>query len=287
MGSAFHSSDIYMGRPFWSNDDREEHFLIEVPGAWVPECDIVYYGLLKSDQSEKFFKLRETTRFNPYQIYNDHMYFNAEDLIRYLYSPDLSLASLEPSFIRDTFITALNMYDYSIANETMIRHALIESALFDKVKSVSLVYPWGTRRIDSDFISRILPSEVRSKIRFFNGSLMEAIQDKPKDIDFFTTIVLNSMEDLNTCIDKRIELSTANSTFLLRNHSGNTSHTIVDDPKNPGQKQAVFQEIGTKEINEKLMTANGIPLTGIRWARFEPMLYQDRKPNIEDFQVGL
>ena len=29
-----------------NNDDRDENFLIDVLGIWVPECELVFYGLL-------------------------------------------------------------------------------------------------------------------------------------------------------------------------------------------------------------------------------------------------
>lgn len=280
------SSFVYNRQPFTATDDREEHFLIDVPGIVVPECDFIFYGLLASNYSEELYKLREQSSFNVRDVYNNHMYFNAMDLIAYLSSPDETLDSCDADYLGELYTAALKNYDYSIANETMVRHAFIEAAMYDFVKTVSFVYPWEVRDIDLVFLSRILPDRVKKKVRHFSGTLMEAIKDRPHDIPFYTTIVSSSIEDVHDMIDHAKEYKTDQAFFMLRNHSGNTSFEMIPNPENPKEKIPHFEEIGTKEILEKLMTERGMPKGQMRFARFVPYLYSDRKPNNENFLIG-
>lgn len=278
---------LYNKQPFNATDDREEHFLIEVPGIFVPECDIVYYGLLQSEYSEELFKLREATVFDPREIYNDHMYFTGPHLIQYLASDSEELESCDADYLGHLYVTALNTYKYNPANETMIRHAIIEAAMYDFVKSVSLVYPWGAREIDIMYMSKILPTKVKKKLRYFSGSLMDAVKNRPDKIPFYTTILTNSIEDVNDMIDHASEYQTDQAFFLLRNHSENTSVSMVPDPDDPSKEIVQFDEEGSLEIMNKLFTPSGMQKGLMRFARFVPYLYSDRKPLNETFQFGI
>lgn len=283
---ALQSDFVYNRQPFTATDDREEYFLVEVPGIFVPECDFIYYGLLESKYSEELFKLREQTSFNVHDIYNNHMYLTATDLIAYLSSPNEHLDKCDADYLGHLYVTALDTYKYNPANETMVRHALIEAAMYDFVKAVCLVYPWGVRDIDLLFLSKILPSRVQKKIRHFSGTLMEAIKDRPHDIPYYTTIATNSIEDVHDMIDHAQEYKTDQAFYMLRNHSGNTKMWMVSDPEDPSKLNPHFEEVGTKEILDKLMTSRGVPKGQMRFARFIPYLYSDRKPNNENFLIG-
>lgn len=275
-------SFLYNKQPLGASEDRDEYFLVEVPGIIVPECDFIYYGLLEGDHSEEFIKLRDRTEFNQRDIYNEHVYFQATDLIAYLLSPDDTLESCDADFLGEMYVDALNTYKYNPANETMIRHALIEAAMYDFVKKVCLVYPWGARPIDQIFMTRILPEKVRNKVMHFSGNLMDAIKNPPPDIPFFTTIATNSIEDVHDMIDNASKYKTDQALILLRNHSGNTEMKSAPDPEDPSKTITSFDEIGTAEIIDKLMTPRGFPKGKIRFARFVPYLYSDRKPNDGD-----
>ena len=52
-------------------------------------------------------------------------------------------------------------------------------------------------------------------------------------------------------------------------------------------KQVRYLYERTDEIINKLMDVkNGIPKTQMRFARYEPMLFDDAKPNEDDFTLG-
>ena len=53
-----HDDSFYVKQPLISGDNRDENLLVEVLGNWIPECDIVFYGLLQSDYERFFHKLR-------------------------------------------------------------------------------------------------------------------------------------------------------------------------------------------------------------------------------------
>ena len=77
------------------------------------------------------------------------------------------------------------------------------------------------------------------------------------------------------------------SFFLLRNDSSNVKHDFTDDPNNPGKKIIDFEEIGTLEILNKLMDLErGVPKTQMRFARYEPVLFSEAKPDPKNFTLG-
>ena len=278
---------MYTKQPLSTQDNRDEYFLIDVAGNWIPECDLIYYGLLNSSYSDNLYKLKNTIRINPHEIYLDTCYFESKDLIRYLASEDKnSLADLDDEYILSAIATAITMYTYEPCNEPMIRHAIIEAAYYDFVKTITLVYPWPIRPIDRLYLKSIIPNTVIGKFNLVTGPLIDVIRNNK--ISFkYTTIISNSHEDINEMIDKCNEYGTDTSFYLLRNHSGNVKFEMIKDPENEDKLIPKFTEIGTMEILSKLVDMNtGIPKTQMRFARYEPILFEDGKPNSNDFLLG-
>ena len=268
----------YSKMPLQLGENRDENILIEVLGNWIPECDLIYYGLLNSSYSEKFYKLKNSCRYNPRDIYLDTCYFSGDDLIRYLASETDELHMLPEEILTDATKTALNSYTYVPCNESMLRHSIIELAYYDFVKSITLLYPWEIRKIDYDFIRSIVPFSILPKFKIVSGDLLGFIESKSNTDIRYTTIIMNSLSDVNTLIDECDKYHTEASFFLLRNHSGNVSCEIVDDPNSKNNKKIIFDEIGTKEIFMKLMDIDRmIPKTQMRFARYEPHLFNKLK----------
>lgn len=277
-------NDLYSKVPLSVGDNRDENILIDVLGNWIPECDLIYYGLLNSHYSEELYKLKNSAIFKPYDIYHDTCYFTGDDLIRYLASPDNSLADLSEEYLSKATETALEKYMYVPCNETMFRHSIIELAYFDFVKSITLVYPWDMREIDYQYLRAIIPYSVLGKFKIVSGDIDEYIKTKVDSEFRFTTIVLNSIATLNDLIDNSKEYRTESSFFLLRNHSENVSSELVDDN---GATKIKFTEIGTEEILNKLIDDKKlVPKTQMRFARYEPILFDDAKPDPQEFVMG-
>ena len=119
-------TNIYNKLPLDSNGDREEDFLIEVLGNWIPESDIIFWGLLNSEFSENFYKLRSHTSFDQRSVYLNTCYFRADDLVRYLSSVDDTLdRDLTDEEVKMYVQVALNNYTFVPSNETMMRHSII------------------------------------------------------------------------------------------------------------------------------------------------------------------
>ena len=56
---------VYNQSPFVAIGNRDEYFIIDIIGNWIPENDIIYYGLLNSQYSEIFYKLcQKYIKFN-------------------------------------------------------------------------------------------------------------------------------------------------------------------------------------------------------------------------------
>lgn len=278
--------DVY-SRPLLSgNANRDENFLIDTLGNWIPECELIYYGLLNSKFSDELYKLRNTSIFNPHEIYLDTCYFNGDDLIRYLASPDDTLANLSEDFLTEATQTALEKYLYVPCSETMLRHSIIELAYFDFVKSVTIVYPWDIREIDYQYLKLIIPRNVLSKFKIVSGNIIDFLKSKKDSSTVYTTIISNSIEDINEMIDNCKEYKTDKSFFLLRNHSGNTALEISNDGENSTEQNIAFKEIGTSEIFSKLIdTDRLVPKTQMQFARYEPMLFDDAKPKSESSNI--
>ena len=278
---------MYNKTPLSVGDNRDENILIEALGTWIPECDLIYYGLLNSEYSDKLYKLKNTAIFNPHDIYLDTCFFSGDDLIRYLASPDDSLSELSEDFLNDATKTALDKYFYVPCNETMLRHSIIELSYYNFVKSITILYPWELREIDYQYVRNIIPTSIRSKYRLVSGDILGFLKSKNNSNIKYPTIVLNSIDDLNEMIDNNKEYKTGSSAFLLRNSSDNVSFKIEDDPENKDKKKISFDEIGTKEIFDKLMDPDKlIPKSEMRFARFEPILFSDSKPDPKDFVFG-
>ena len=269
--------DMYSKIPLSNNGNRDEHILIDILGNWIPECDIIFYGLLNSHYSEELYKLKHRAMFNPHDVYLDTCYFSGDDLIRYLASPDDTLAELSDEYLTKATTTALDKYMYVPCNETMVRHSIIELAYFDFVKSITLLYPWDIREIDYQYLKAIIPPTVLGKFKIVSGDMLGFIKSKYNTNIAYTTIITNSLSDVNELIDNCEEYKTNASFFLLRNNSDNVKSeiTMVD-----GEKEIQFIEIGTQEIMDKLMDHERmLPKTQMRFARYEPLLFSDAKPN--------
>ena len=211
-------------------------------------------------------------------------YFSGDDLIRYLASSDNSLEVLSDDYLNEATNVALEKYLYVPCNETMLRHSIIEMAYFDFVKSVTLLYPWDIREIDYHYLRSIIPHSVMQKFKIASGDMLGFIKSKTNADFQYTTIIMNSIQVLNELIDNCKDYHTDSSFFLLRNHSGNVSSEIKEED---GEKRIEFTEIGTQEILLKLIDEKRmIPKTQMRFARYEPLLFDDAKPDPKEFILG-
>lgn len=281
MGVFTNRDHMYNKIPLSTGDNRDEHILIDVLGSWIPECDLIYYGLLNSPHSNEFYKLNDIKIIKPHDIYLDTFYFSGDDLIRFLASPDDNLAELSDEYLTKVTKSALDNYFYVPCNETMIRHSIIELAYFDFVKSITLLYPWGIRDIDFKYLKSITPQSVASKFTLASGNMCDFIKSKSNSQHKYTTIILNSIETLNELIDNCDMYHTESSFFLLRNHSGNVSSKITEEN---GEKKIEFKEEGNDELLNKLIDSERmLPKTQMRFGRFEPYLFDDIKPDSNNF----
>lgn len=265
-----------------NNGNRDERFIIEVPGNWIPEVDIIFYGLLNSDKSDDFFKLNNITSIIPRNIYLDLCYFEAPDLIRYLKSRDDSLENISQSDIIEYTKVAIENYYYIPANESMFRHSIIEASYNDFIKEIVLLYPWDIREIDLEFINRIIPKKVIHKFTLLHANLLDLLKENASNgNDKFTSIICNDINDAIEMVNNQSLYGTSESFILLRNHSGNVKMSFNEDGK------PIFEEIGNYEVLSKIIDLNtGYPTSKMRFARYEPILFADAKPKNEDFLFG-
>ena len=264
---------FYNKAPLGNGENRDEYFLIDILGNWIPENEIIFYGLMNTSYSDYFYKLRTANGFTPDELYRDTAYFTGRDMIRYLSSP--SKDSIDTSLTDDECDVFVNLayehYTYTPCSELMLKHAIIGAGLNDFVKRITLIYPWDIRDIDVLYLRRTIPEVVRNKIELITGTVMEAIRNRSNRK--YTSIVSNSFDDVKYMIDHREECGTDETFFLLRNHSGNTK-IAYDENRN-----LIFDETGTTEIIERIIDpATGYPTCPIRFGRYEPTLYIDRKP---------
>ena len=280
--SRFSSHDIQYNKiplPFIEN--REERYLIDITGNWIPEADIIYYGLLSSPESEDFYKLRNMTSVDPKKLYYDLAFYEATDIIRYLYSPDDTLADIDADTLIHYLAVAVKHYNYMPCNEIMMRHAILESTFQTFVKDVTLVYPWEIRQIDLFYLSKIIPKKIRSKINTVTGDILEIMAENQGDP--YTSIVTNSLDAVTEMITDRDKYKSHEAFILLRNHSQNTEmkKVIID-----GKDEIDFDEIGTRDILSQIIDMKtGFPTCKIRFARYEPVLFADAmpKPNMSPY----
>ena len=259
----------------FSNEDRDEHFLIDVLGTWVPECELVFWGLLNSPLWEEFYKLRENHRFNQKDVYLDHSYFTARDLIRYLSSIDDEYDDLPEEEIANAMSVAQAHYMYNPCTETMIRHSIMEIMYQKFVKSVTLVYPWEPRPIDIAYINHITPKTIRPKLIISGGDIRNTISHTTTR---YTTIIMNSIEDLEYLVDHPKENRCDSTMFLLRNSSENMD--LVRDESGNAQ----FIESKMETLLDKLVDVkSGIPKTKMRFGRFEPIRFEDGFKSVRGF----
>ncbi len=287
MSSISQHEFMYNKTPLSVGDNRDENILIDALGIWLPECDLIYYGLLNSEYSDILYKLKNKSIFNPHDIYLDMCFFSGDDLIKYLASPDDNLAELSDEFLNNATETAFNNYFYVPCNETMMRHSIIELAYYKFIKSITIMYPWALREIDYQFCKSLIPASIREKFKITCGNIPDFLKNKKESNIRYTTIIMNSIDELNYLIDNNESLKTNTSTFLLRNSSDNVSYKLLDSTDKLTGKKISFDEIGNKEILSKLIDEERmIPKTEMRFGRFEPLLFSDAKPNKEDFIFG-
>ena len=267
--------DIYSYIPLEVADNRDEYFLIDAIGAWIPECEIVFYGLMMSEYSNIFPKLKTMDKINPTDFYLDYSYLNAEDLIRYLASDNEEFANLSQDEITNALITAINNYLYVPCSETLLRHTILEAAYAPFVKSITISYPWELRDIDYQYVLRIIPESLQDKIYLRTGSQLDLIRSHANSNEpQYTTIITNSIEDVKYMIENAESLKTSESFFLLRNHSGNTSMKQILD-------KIVFEEEGTRDILKMIIDPNtGFPNCKMRFSRYEPLLFNGVKQQL-------
>lgn len=278
MGIYTRHESIYSSTPLSVNPERDETFIIDVAGTWVPECDLIFYGLMGTEYGEQLYKIRERTDLDPIHIYHDFSFFNASDLVRYLSSTeDLEIdQELTDEEVGQMIMTALDHYDYSQCSETMMRHSIMEIMYHRFVKSVTLVYPWPIRPIDIMYLQRITPSSIFDKLTVASGNIPDIVRaDVEKQ---YTTVISNSIEDIDRMVSDPKEFRCESTMFLLRNHSGNMDIEIGED----GYPD--FLEAKMDGLLEKLIDFDsGIPLTGMRFGRFEPRLFSEAEKMIPGF----
>jgi hypothetical protein len=258
--------------------DREEYFLIDVLGTWIPECELVFYGLLGTEWANELYKIRERVNFESKSIYYDYSFFNAPDLIRYLSSTDDVDIDMDLSDeqVASIMSDALDHYDYSQCSETMMRHVIMETMYDRFVKSVTLVYPWDIRPIDVMYLRKITPPAIFDKLNLTSGNIADfASLDSGVE---YTTVIINSIDDIDRMVSDPKRHRCESATFLLRNHSGNT-----DVLKNPDGTLS-FNESGMDQLLPKLIDFNsGLPITEMRFGRFEPELFSVAEKRIPSF----
>lgn len=273
---------LYSKIPLSAADNRNERFIIEVPGNWIPEIDIIYYGLLNSSISSKFPKLRDMISVDSHELYLDLCYLEAPDIVRYLLSEDDTLINIPIEDIIKYVEIAIDNYQYLPSNETMLRHAIIEASYEKFIEEIVLVFPWKIRDIDRKYLSLIIPDRVKTKYSLMSGDLLSIIKNSKQS---YTSIITNSLDDVTELINNTELYKSSESFILLRNHSGNMKieKTVNEDGKNI----ETFKEIGTLEILSKILDMDtGIPTSKIRFARYEPILFQDANPKSNEFLIG-
>ena len=276
MGIYTRSNGIYSQPPLSLNDGRDETFIIDVLGTWVPECEIIFYGLLGTPYAESLYKLREMVSYDPKQIYHEYAFFTSRDLIRYLSSVDDELdMEISEEEIEDAINLAFRNYMYIPCSETMIRHSIME-IMYDRfVKSVTLVFPWDLRPIDVAHLRHITPEKIADKLVLTSGTIPSVIEETDAT---YTTVISNSIEDINLMVDERKKYHTESTLFLLRNHSQNMSIIRNEDGS------VEFVEDHMDELIPKLIDLKtGFPKTRNEFGRFEPQLFSDMEPRFKGF----
>ena len=278
MGLIFGRDYIGNKPPIFNNDERDEYFLIDALGIWIPECEMVVYGLLNNPTySDYLYKLRNMTMIRPLDLYLDTSFFTARDLVRYLASTDDSLEDLDEKTIDRLLEEARMSYLYSPCSETTMRHSIIELMYQKFCKSVTLVFPWTPTFLEKEFLKAIVPHEVIHKLNITGGTIPAVIEATDTT---YTTIITNSIEDIEMMVDNREKYRVQSTLFLLRNHSGNMSMEIAKEDGKPYFTERKMDTLLPKLIDMK----RGIPLSQIRFGRFEPELFSMTKKKIKPFQ---
>jgi hypothetical protein len=172
---------------------------------------------------------------------------------------------------------ALSHYMYIPCSETMMRHSIMEIMYDNFVKSVTLVYPWAVRPLDVEYLRSITPEAIMDKLILTTGKIPDVIE--ATDLTY-TTIITNSIEDINLMVDDPKRYRVDSTMFLLRNHSGNMIMY-----KNPEDGSVEFIEDNMDDLLPKLIDMKtGFPRSRIRFGRFEPQLYSDMEQRVTGFK---
>ena len=276
-------TEYYSKPPMSNNDDRDENFLIDVLGIWVPECELVFYGLLSDlKYRDELYKLRNFTQAKPRDTYLDLSFFQSRDLVRYLASPNDDYEDLDETYIQEAIQTALERYLYAPCSETSMRHAIMELMYQRNIKSVTLVYPWDPRPLDMNYLRKITPKTILPKLNITGGTIPEVIQATPV---VYTTIITNELDTVRLLTKEPETYRTQSTLFLLRNHSGNMDVTKVPDTTRAVGYRLNFTECDTSDILLRMVNPKtGMPINRMRFGRFEPNLFSDLENRMRPFR---
>ncbi len=255
----------------------DENFLVEVPGFIVPDADLLLYGLMKSPISDKFPRIFDVGGRTQAQLYYDLAFFDRPAMMMYLANVESYEEYLEATHLtfEDTLRVAREYYFYTPCNNTIIRLAILSSAIMPFVKSLTFVFDEEPKKCDIDYFGTFLTETLRDKTTFAYGSTADLVerQTELRGEGFrYTSIFTNDFNVVDRLTSSEERVLSDNELFiLLRNHSGNTELGL--NPENPDE--FTFREMGTNDILKRLHLPNGMPISKIVFARFEPTLSLD------------
>ena len=125
-------------------------------------------------------------------------------------------------------------------------------------------------------LRKITPPAIFDKLNLASGNIADfASLDSGVE---YTTVIINSIDDIDRMVSDPKRHHCESATFLLRNHSGN-----MDVLKNPDGTLS-FNESGMDQLLPKLIDFNsGLPITEMRFGRFEPELFSVAEKRIPSF----
>ena len=127
------------------------------------------------------------------------------------------------------------------------------------------------------FLRHITPPTIEKKLIIASGNIPDIIESGTTT---YTTIITNSVDDINRMVDEPKRYRVQSTLFLLRNHSENM--TVI---KNPETGKLDFIEDRMDELLPKIMDMKtGFPKSRIRFGRFEPQLFIDMEKRFTGFK---
>ena len=140
----------------------------------------------------------------------------------------------------------------------------------DFFKSLTLVYPWKPRPMDIAYIQGLTPPTIFKKILISEGSIKDTILNNPKVN--YTTIVMNSIDEVLDIMSDPNKYRTDASVILLRNSSENSEKTYDEN------KKVIYKELKNREILTKLIDKKtGYLKCRTQFARFFPERFTTEK----------